>query len=480
MAHKGTVTLETERLILRRFTPGDAEAMFRNWASDPEVTKYLMWQPHPDVIVTEHILNEWIPQYEKPDYYHWTIVPRDLGEPAGTIAAVRQSDDDRMVHIGYCIGKTWWRRGYMTEALTEIVRFFFEEVGVNRVESRHDPRNPNSGKVMQKAGMRYEGTSRQSDHNNQGVCDAVNYAILAEDYFTLTFAPYDLTADRDFLTAAHKETFKLTFKQEIKPEWLDAELAKPRDIRDGAYIGGKLAGICDLQRRSSESSCDYGRVNFFFIAPEHRNRGLGGQLIAHAVNWCRRQGLKMLTLNTAKDNFQAQKCYEKNGFVRFSQIDTDNEFGYVKSIAPYNIRKMTTRDYDAVYSMWLNTSGMGLNDVDDSRDGIAKFIGRNPVTNFVAERGGEIIGVIMAGHDGRRGHIHHTTVRDDCRRTGIGSALVSAATDALKAEGISKILLVAFIRNESGNAFWESQGFTARTDLTYRNKAIIELQRIDT
>jgi ribosomal-protein-alanine N-acetyltransferase len=185
MTHKGTITLETERLILRRFELSDAEAMFRNWANDAEVTRFLMWQTHTDVSVTERVLNEWIPQYEKPDYYHWAIVLREIGEPIGSIAAVRQSDDDRMVHIGYCIGKEWWHKGIMSEALNAMVKFYFEEVGVNRVESRHDPRNPNSGKVMQKAGLRYEGTSRQSDHNNQGVCDTANYAILAEDYFAV-------------------------------------------------------------------------------------------------------------------------------------------------------------------------------------------------------------------------------------------------------------------------------------------------------
>jgi ribosomal-protein-alanine N-acetyltransferase len=88
-----------------------------------------------------------------------------------------------MVHIGYCLGKAWWHKGYTSEALIRLVQFFFEDVGVNRIESRHDPRNPNSGKVMQKAGLRYERTSIQSDWNNQVICDAANYAILAKDYF---------------------------------------------------------------------------------------------------------------------------------------------------------------------------------------------------------------------------------------------------------------------------------------------------------
>lgn len=183
MTHKGTVRLETKRLILRRFTLDDADAMFRNWASDPEVTKYLTWLPHSSAAVSKAVIAGWLPLYENPGHYSWAIVLKELNEPIGSIAAVDQRDDIGMVHIGYCIGKKWWRRGYTSEALAEIIRFFFEDVGVKRIESRHDPRNPNSGKVMLKCGLKYEGTMRQDDINNQGVCDSVRYAILAKDYF---------------------------------------------------------------------------------------------------------------------------------------------------------------------------------------------------------------------------------------------------------------------------------------------------------
>ena len=184
MEHKGTVTLETARLILRRFTPDDAGAMYRNWATDPEVTKYLTWPVHQNLAVSEKIAQEWSESYVKPDYYQWAIVPKSVGEPIGSIAVVAKNDDIDMVHIGYCIGQKWWHCGYTSEALIELVRFFFEEVGANRIESRHDPRNPNSGRVMMKADLKYEHTSRQSDRNNQGICDASHYAILAEDYFS--------------------------------------------------------------------------------------------------------------------------------------------------------------------------------------------------------------------------------------------------------------------------------------------------------
>lgn len=144
------------------------------------------------------------------------------------------------------------------------------------------------------------------------------------------------------------------------------------------------------------------------------------------------------------------------------------------------IRKMTIVDYDEVYSLWLSCRGMGLNSLDDSREGIARFLARNPDTCFAAEAAGAIVGVIMAGHDGRRGFIYHTAVSSEQRGQGIGTALVNAALDALKAEGISKVALVVFERNEEGNRFWEKMGFARRNDLVYRNRSLAEMVRIDT
>ncbi len=145
-----------------------------------------------------------------------------------------------------------------------------------------------------------------------------------------------------------------------------------------------------------------------------------------------------------------------------------------------NIRTMKSEDYDAVYALWLSCKGMGLNSVDDSQDGIDRFLLRNPETCFVAEENSEIIGAIIAGNDGRRGYIYHTAVSPICRRKGIGTALVQKALNAFSEIGISKTALVVFDRNEDGNTFWENQGFTVRSDLTYRNKSLAEMTRIDT
>lgn len=145
-----------------------------------------------------------------------------------------------------------------------------------------------------------------------------------------------------------------------------------------------------------------------------------------------------------------------------------------------NIRKMLVEDYDEVYTLWMSCEGMGLNNLDDSRDGIDKFIKRNPDTCFVAEIGNKIVGAIIAGNDGRRGYIYHTAVNLQYRNQGIGFQLVGTAMQALKKCGINKVALVVFDRNENGNAFWQKLGFTVREDLIYRNKTINEMIRIDT
>jgi ribosomal protein S18 acetylase RimI-like enzyme len=149
-------------------------------------------------------------------------------------------------------------------------------------------------------------------------------------------------------------------------------------------------------------------------------------------------------------------------------------------LTKFEIRVMTIDDYEKVYSLWMSCKNMGFNNLDDSREGIAKYLKRNPSTCFVAECGDSIVGVIFSGHDGRRGFIHHLAVAEDCRRQGIAAELLRHAEDSLKAEGINKIALFVFNRNEAGNAFWEKQGYTRREDLAYRNKALVEMVRIDT
>lgn len=181
MQHLGTKYIETNRLILRRFTLNDAQAMFANWASDPEVTKYMTWPTHASMEVSSMVLTDWVSHYGEDNYYQWAIVPKSLGQPIGSIAAVHLNDRVGKVEVGYCIGRAWWHQGITSEALQAVIAFFLDEVGVNRVEACHDPHNPHSGGVMRKCGMTFEGTQRSAGINNLGLCDRNWYAILASD-----------------------------------------------------------------------------------------------------------------------------------------------------------------------------------------------------------------------------------------------------------------------------------------------------------
>lgn len=182
MNHKGTVKMETERLILRTFQAEDADPMFRNWASDPEVTKFLTWPAYETVDTAKRTVESWMDGYSDLKSYQWAIGLKETGEPVGSISAVKIDDRTESVSIGYCIGRNWWGQGITAEALKRVIVFFFEEVGVNCINACHDPRNPNSGKVMKKCGMSYEGTWRAGGINNQGICDESWYSILRKEY----------------------------------------------------------------------------------------------------------------------------------------------------------------------------------------------------------------------------------------------------------------------------------------------------------
>lgn len=182
MNHCGTQRLETGRLILRRYINADAAAMYKNWASDQEVTRFLTWSTHPNQEVSARVIEDWVNQYSDDSYYHWAIVLKNNGEePIGDIAVVSLKENVSMAHVGYCIGRNWWHQGITSEALKAVMEFLFDVVAVNRIEARHDPRNPNSGGVMEKCGMKYEGTLHSSDWNNQGICDACYYALLKSE-----------------------------------------------------------------------------------------------------------------------------------------------------------------------------------------------------------------------------------------------------------------------------------------------------------
>ena len=241
LTHKGTQTIETSRLILRRAVREDAEPMFRNWASDPEVTKFLTWPAHSSIAVSEMVIGSWLQEYEKESYYQWMIVLKELDEPIGSISVVRQNDRVEEAEIGYCIGSQWWHRGIMTEALSAVIAYLFDEVGVNRIAARHDPNNPHSGGVMRKCGMKYEGTHRASDRNNQGICDAAQYAMTRSDWEIPRYEKdeFDTSDDTSIVQEVYRrfdENSRLTKSKAARVEFLTTVKYIEKYLTSGARI----------------------------------------------------------------------------------------------------------------------------------------------------------------------------------------------------------------------------------------------------
>ena len=180
--HKGTEKLETERLILRKFRMEDYLAMYNNWTCEDIVTKFLTWPTHSNPEVTKSVLTDWINNYSKKDYYNWAIELKSEKTIIGNISVVNYREETMSAILGYCIGSKWWGNGIMPESASAVLKYLFEEVGFNRIAADHDKNNPKSGRVMQKIGMKYEGTLRKAGFCNQGIIDEVWYSILKDEW----------------------------------------------------------------------------------------------------------------------------------------------------------------------------------------------------------------------------------------------------------------------------------------------------------
>ena len=178
--HVGSPDLYTRRLHLRRYRAEDYQAIYDNWASDPEVTKYLTWSTHSSPEVTKGVAAMWAESYESPTVCHWGI-EKD-GELIGDIAVVLWREEEESCEIGYCLSRRFWGQGIMAEALERVIAFLFETVGFHRIVLCHDTQNPASGRVMQKCGLQKEGVFRGMKKRKDGTwMDVAYYAILRED-----------------------------------------------------------------------------------------------------------------------------------------------------------------------------------------------------------------------------------------------------------------------------------------------------------
>lgn len=182
MNHSGTKTIYTERLVLRPFEINDAEIMFRNWANDGEVTKYLTWTPHKTVDETISLLKSWTQRYKDSEYMAWALCLKQENEPIGSIDLTDLGIIKKEREIGYCIGRSFWHQGIMTEALRAVADYGFNHEGLKRITGRHIEENMASGAVMEKVGFQFIGKSRDILEKNNMDITLWHYELTKENF----------------------------------------------------------------------------------------------------------------------------------------------------------------------------------------------------------------------------------------------------------------------------------------------------------
>ena len=307
--------------------------MFENWASDPEVTRFLTWPAHSDVEVTRLVLNDWISRYEDGGFFNWAIEWKGNGRVIGNISVVRFIEELETADIGYCMSRAYWGRGIMPEALRAVTDFLFDTVGVNRVTACHDRNNPKSGRVMQKAGMKFEGILRGAGKNNLGICDEVRYGILRGDRetkpVTVRFARAE-ELDRvnelrrqvnDVHVAGKPEVFKPGFSDELRDHlhtiWNDA-----RQKVVVAEVNGVICGFAVLNHITRPENPfiferDYLDIDEFCVDEKYRRQGVASALVGFIREYAERQGFRRLELNMWEFNRGALAFYEATGFTTY-------------------------------------------------------------------------------------------------------------------------------------------------------------------
>ena len=330
MNKPGTQQLETHRLILRRFRAEDAEDMFRNWASDPEVTRYLTWPAHGSVDITRMVLADWISRYDDGSFFNWAIVLKETGEVIGNIAAVSVIEPLESAELGYCLGRAFWGRGIMPEALRATEDYLFDTVGLGRVAACHDVNNPKSGRVMAKAGMKPEGILRGAGKNNLGVCDEAWYAMVKRDRqdaprrkeaapVAVRFAREE-ELDRinelrkqvnDLHVAGKPEVFKPGFRGELRDYvreiWLDPAKKIAVAERDGTVIGFAVLNHITRPENPFMFERDYLDVDEFGVDEGFRRQGVASAMVRFILDHAREKEF----------NRGALAFYETAGFTTY-------------------------------------------------------------------------------------------------------------------------------------------------------------------
>ena len=339
MNKTGTQRLETHRLILRRYRIEDAEDMFRNWASDPEVTRFLTWPAHKSVDVTRYVLNDWIPRYEDGGYFNWAIEWKETGSVIGNIAVMKLHEETEAAELGYCMSRAYWGRGIMPEAIRAVMDYLFDTVGLNRIEAAHDVNNPKSGRAMEKAGLKLEGIHRGYGKNNLGVCDVVIRALTKGERdrqpvrekapVTVRFArEEDLERVNelrrqvnDVHVQGRPETFRAGFDDALRDHiytmWNDPEQEIVVAVQDGKVCG--FAGLKHISKPENPYmfAQDFLEIHEFGVDENSRRQGAASEMVRFIRDWAKEQGFHRIELNMWAFNRGALAFYEAAGFETY-------------------------------------------------------------------------------------------------------------------------------------------------------------------
>ena len=341
MNRTGTRTIETHRLILRPFRMEDAEDMFANWASDPEVTRFLTWPAHASADITRSVLSGWIDRYTDGSFFNWAIEWKENGSVIGNISVVRLDERTDAAELGYCLSRSFWGRGVMPEALRSVIDYLFDTAGLRRIAACHDVKNPNSGRVMEKAGMKAEGIQRGAGRNNQGICDHAWHAILRSDRdpavrcmpgsspVGVRFA-LDKDLDRinelrkqvnDLHVAGKPEVFRPGFSRELR-DYIHAIMEDPQKgivvaEKDGVVCGFAVLNHIVRPENPFMFVRDFLDIDEFGVDESCRRQGVAAAMIRFIRNYAKENGFRRLELNMWEFNRGALAFYEASGFTTY-------------------------------------------------------------------------------------------------------------------------------------------------------------------
>jgi ribosomal-protein-alanine N-acetyltransferase len=331
MTHKGTVTLETERLILRQFTAGDAEDLYRVCASDPDVARFAYESAYETKEEAVAIITKRCGPNDTA--VNWAILLKETEQFIGAIDVSLTDEEAKAMETTYELGKAWWHQGFAAEALAVVIKFAFEELKINRLWASYDPRNPNSGAVLRKCGLKQEAYLRQNKVFKGELVDRVWCAILAEDYFktvnaNITIIPYNPQYRDDML-------FCFLSAQDALGKYApDEKLGRPSlkddllDIEGSYTVRGdvfylaiderdRVVGMLGTQTVSANDLW----LKRLFIKPELKGRGIGGKLLAAVEKYAAGKGITTIHTRFADWYKEAARFYPAKGFMKAGQDD---------------------------------------------------------------------------------------------------------------------------------------------------------------